>query len=223
MQTPTILLAGFEPFGGDAINPSWQVAQAWHGRRVGSATVQALLLPCVFGQALQVVHGALASTRPQLVLALGQAGGRCDFSIERIAINVDDARIPDNAGAQPVDVPVVPGAPAAYFATLPIKAMVAALRQAGLPASVSQTAGTFVCNHVFFGLMHALAGAGGAAKGGVRARGGFMHLPWLPTQAAAHPGQPCLPLETLVQGVGLALETAWSVHDDLRAAGGATH
>jgi pyroglutamyl-peptidase len=198
------------------------VAQAWHGQRIGPATVQAVLLPCVFGQALQALHAALASTRPHLVLALGQAGGRCDFSIERVAINVDDARIADNVGARPVDQPVVSGGPAAYFATLPIKAMVAALRQAGLPASVSQTAGTFVCNHVFYGLMHALAHATKAGKGRPT-RGGFMHLPLLPAQAANHPGQPCLPLETLVQGVGLALETAWAVHDDLRVAGGATH
>ncbi len=225
VHTPLILLTGFEPFGGDTVNPSWQVAQAWHGRRIGPATVQAVQLPCVFGQALQALRAALAATAPQLVLALGQAGGRCDFSIERVAINVDDARIADNAGARPVDLPVVAGGPAAYFSTLPIKAMVAALRQGGLPASVSQTAGTFVCNHVFYGLMHALAGAGAGpgGRGHRRARGGFMHLPLLPAQAAAQAGQPCLPLETMVQGVGLALEAAWAVRDDLREAGGATH
>jgi pyroglutamyl-peptidase len=221
MDTPRILLTGFEPFGGDAVNPSWQVAQAWHGRSVAGAQVHAVQLPCVFGAALQALQLALDQTRPQLVLALGQAGGRCDFSIERVAINVDDARIPDNAGASPVDAPVVAGAPAAYFSTLPIKAMVAVLRQAGLPASVSQTAGTFVCNHVFFGLMHALA------RGRRRAvRGGFMHLPLLPAQAAARPGQagmPSLPVATLVDGVGLALQTAWTVQHDLREAGGATH
>ena len=228
MTLPRILLTGFEPFGGDTVNPSWQVAQAWHGCSVDNAQVHAVQLPCVFGQAVQALQIALQRTRPQLVLALGQAGGRCDFSIERVAINVDDARIPDNAGASPVDVPVVPGAPAAYFSTLPIKAMVAALRQAGLPASVSQTAGTFVCNHVFFGLMHALARSRRRGTAGP-ARGGFMHLPLLPAQAAGQAGQfsltsvPSLPLATLVDGVGLALRTAWAVQHDLREAGGATH
>ncbi len=220
MTPARILLTGFEAFGGDSINPSWQVAQTWHGRSIGTARIEAVCLPCVFGDALLALDAALAVTRPQLVLALGQAGGRCDFSLERVAINVDDARIPDNAGRVPIDEPVVAGAPAAYFSSLPIKAMVAALRQAGLPASVSQSAGTFVCNHVFFGLMHRLA------KQRRAVRGGFMHLPLLPEQAADQPGQPSLPLGLLEQGVGLALETAWSLRQaphDLRATGGAEH
>ncbi|MDQ2778537.1 MAG: pyroglutamyl-peptidase I [Pseudomonadota bacterium] len=198
-----ILLTGFEPFGGDSVNPSWQVAEALQGERIGTAQVIALRLPCVFGQALEVLDAALAAHRPALVLALGQAGGRSDFSIERVAINVDDARIADNAGAQPVDMPVVSGAPVAYFSRLPIKAMVVALREAGLPASVSQTAGTFVCNHLFYGLMHALRAA-------PRVRAGFMHLPLLPEQAAAHrlPGQPSMALETQLRGVRLALGCA---------------
>jgi pyroglutamyl-peptidase len=217
---PTLLLTGFEPFGGERINPSWQVAQALQGQTIAGAQVQALCLPCSFGLALHTLRQTLASTRPALVLSLGQAQGRCDFSIERVAINVDDARIPDNAGARPVDQPVVPGGPAAYFSTLPIKAMVAALRAAGLPASVSQTAGTYVCNHVFYGLMHALHG-GPAGAGTQATRGGFIHLPLLPEQAAQHPGQPSLPLATLVDGVRLALQTAWLTHNDLVLSGGA--
>lgn len=211
-----ILLTGFEPFAGASINPSWQVAQALHGQRLGAHTVVAQCLPCVFGQALAVLQSALAAHRPVLVLALGQASGRCDLSLERVAINVDDARIADNAGARPIDLPVVAGAPAAYFATLPIKAMVAALQQAGYPASVSQTAGTFVCNHVFFGLMHSLR-----RQRSVRA--GFMHLPLLPEQAAALPGGPSLPLATLVAAVRLALEVAWATATDLQTSAGAEH
>lgn len=213
-----VLLTGFDAFGGEDLNPSWQVAQALHGQTLptpqGPAPIVAVRLPCVFGAALARLQQALAEHRPQLVLALGQAAGRCDFSLERVAINVDDARIADNAGARPIDEPVVPGGPVGYFSSLPIKAMVAALRQAGLPASVSQSAGTFVCNHVFYGLMHAL-------RGQPAVRGGFMHLPLLPEQAAAHPGQPSLPLPTLVQGVALALATAAQTQADLRAAGGA--
>ena len=213
-RLPSMLVTGFEPFGGESVNPSWQVAQALDGERIGDAVVHACRLPCVFGDALAVLDEALARHAPRVVLALGQAAGRCDFSVERVAINVDDARIPDNAGASPVDEPVVAGAPAAYFATLPIKAIVAALRAQGLPASVSQSAGTFVCNHVFFGLMHRLAGRAGV-------RGGFMHLPLLPEQAARSPGQPSLPLDVMVAGTRTVLAVAAAREADLRQAGGA--
>lgn len=209
-----ILLCGFEPFGGESLNPSAQVVQALHGREVAGALVFGIELPCRFGQVLQVLDSAMAAVQPTLVLALGQAGGRCDFSVERVAINVDDARIADNAGRRPIDKAVVAGAPAAYFAKLPIKAMVAALQAAGLPASVSQTAGTFVCNHVFFGLMHRLHTLPGV-------RGGFMHLPLLPEQAAHQRGQPSMPLATLVQGVEVALAAALAHTVDLRLSGGA--
>ena len=209
-----ILITGFEPFGGEPVNPSWQVAQALDGAAIAGARVVAVQLPCVFGQALSALDMALQRVRPDLVLCLGQAGGRCDFSLERVAINVDDARIDDNAGARPIDEPVVPGGPAGLFATLPIKAMVAALRAQGLPASVSQSAGTFVCNHVFYGLMHRLQAQPGM-------RGGFMHLPLLPEQAARAPGQPSLPLVVLVEGVRVALAAARRTGADLKLPGGA--
>ncbi len=225
MKTPTVLLTGFEPFGGETVNPSALIAQALHGQLLQADGVQArvvaVVLPCVFGAALQALNAALHEHRPLLVLALGQAGGRCELTPERVAINVDDARIADNAGAQPVDRPVVPGGPAAYFSTLPIKAMVAALRAAGVPASVSQTAGTFVCNHVFYGLMHLLKQHPGELSGvlpGVR--GGFMHVPLLPEQAARSSGQPSLPLALQTEGVRLALVAALGQTQDLRVAGG---
>jgi pyroglutamyl-peptidase len=194
-----VLVTGFEPFDGQSLNPSWEVARALHGVVMAGAQVTAVQLPCVFALALPALQQALASHRPDIVLALGQAEGRCDFSVERVAINVQDARIPDNAGAQPIDVPVVAGGPAAYFSSLPIKALVAGLRAAGFPASVSQTAGTFVCNQVFYGLQHALAGQG--------VHSGFMHLPLLPEQAAHWKGAslPSLPASLLVAGVQQAL------------------
>ena len=178
-----ILVTGFEPFGGQSLNPSWEVARALHGLQLQGAQVTAVQLPCVFAQALPALQQALAH-RPDIVLALGQAEGRCDFSVERVAINVQDARIPDNAGDQPIDVPVIDGGPAAYFSTLPIKSLVAGLRSTGFPSSVSQTAGTFVCNQVFYALQHTLAGQG--------VHSGFVHLPLLPEQAAGWPG-PSLP------------------------------
>jgi pyroglutamyl-peptidase len=214
MMKARVLVTGFEAFGGETVNPSWQVAQALRGEVVAGHAVEAERLPCVFGAARAALAAAIERTQPALVLALGQAAGRSDFSVERVAINVDDARIADNAGARPIDEPVIGGAPAAYFSTLPIKAIVAALRAAGLPASVSQTAGTFVCNHVFYALMHALT-----ARPAVR--GGFVHLPLLPEQAArAATAQPSLPLATLIAGTRIMLTTALEAAHDLKLAGG---
>jgi pyroglutamyl-peptidase len=149
--------------------------------------------------------------RPALVIGFGLAAGRAAVTPERVAINVDDARIPDNAGAQPVDRPVVRGGPAAYWSTLPIKAIVAALTREGIPAAVSQTAGTFVCNHVFYGLMHALARTPGV-------RGGFVHVPAVP--AIAKKGQPRLALPRLVAAAALMVAVSLKKGVDLRRSGG---
>lgn len=208
----TLLLTGFAPFGGEDLNPSWEAVRRLDGERLGDLTVVAAQLPTEFGTALKMLDDLLDHHRPTLVVAVGQAGGRAELSLERIAINVDDARIPDNAGRQPIDEPVVAGGPAAYFSTLPIKAMVHALRAAGIPAAVSQTAGTFVCNHVFYGLQHRLQGTG--------VRGGFIHIPYLPAQAAAQPGAPSMALETLVAGLRLALTCAATTGEDLCEGGG---
>lgn len=208
----TLLLTGFAPFGGEALNPSWEAVRRLDGERLGDLPVVAAQLPTEFGAALRVLDELLERHRPTLVVAVGQAGGRAELSLERIAINVDDARIPDNAGRQPIDEPVVAGGPAAYFSTLPIKAMTRALRDAGIPAAVSQTAGTFVCNHVVYGLLHRLQGTG--------VRGGFIHIPYLPTQAAAQPGAPSMALETLIAGLRLAITCAATTQADLREGGG---
>ena len=209
------MLTGFEPFGGDAVNPSWQVARALHGESVGGAVVVAVQLPCVFGRAISVLQTALLQHRPQLVLCLGLAAGRAEMSVERVAINLDDARIPDNAGVSPLDQPVVPGAPAAYFSTLPIKAMVHAMQQGGVPAAVSHSAGTFVCNHVFYGLMHGL-------RRRRAVRGGFMHVPLLPDEAAAQ-GRPALDLQAQCHAVRLALQAALAHAQDRRETGGSLY
>ncbi len=175
-----VLITGFEPFGGETVNPSWEVVKQLDGMIIRGQQVVAKQLPCVFGEALTVLKAALETYQPRLTIAVGQAGGRVDITVERVAINVDDARIPDNKGQQPIDEPIVANGPAACFSTLPIKAIVSALRQQGIPASVSQTAGTFVCNHVMYGLLHQLQGKRGQ-------KGGFIHIPYLPEQAAAHP------------------------------------
>lgn len=211
-KPPRVLLTGFDPFGGDALNPSWLVAQALHRKTVAGHRVVAAQLPTEFGASLDRLRALMADHRPVLVICLGLAATRAALSLERIAINVDDARIADNTGAQPIDTPVVAGAPAAYFSTLPIKAMQQAIQGAGVPAEISQTAGTFVCNHVFYGLMHRLA----TARGLKGARGGFIHVPMLPEQ-----GAPSLPLETMVEGVRVGIRTALSSPHDVRAVGGA--
>ena len=199
-----LLLTGFEPFGGDVLNPSWEIARALDGTTVGSARVVACQLPCVFGRAPQVLRQALAQGPFALVVALGMAGSRTGLSFERIAVNLDDAPIPDNAGQQPVDMAVLPQGPAAYFSTLPVKRMVDAVRAAGIAADTSQTAGTFVCNHVFYHLMHGLAGLPNAP------RAGFVHVPVLPQQQALHPQGQAMALDMQVEGVRVALQAALS-------------
>lgn len=224
-----VLLTGFEPFDKDPLNPSWEVARAldgWQPAAMNAAcTVRAVQLPCVFGDAIARLDEAMAQWQPTLVICLGLAGGRTEITPERVAINVDDARIPDNAGRQPVDTPVQAGGPAAYFSTLPIKAMVRDMRVAGVPAAVSNSAGTFVCNHIFYALMHRLAapGMGTAVAGGGAVRGGFIHVPALPELAALHPGMPSMALATQVQGLQIAIETALAVRSDVREVGGALH
>jgi pyroglutamyl-peptidase len=202
------LVTGFEPFGGDRINPSFEALRRL-SQRLGGLDITTAALPVIYGAALPALGEAIAAHRPQIVLSVGLAGGRAELSLERVAINIDDARIPDNGGNQPIDRPVVADGPAAYFAALPIKAAVAALRDAGLPAAVSNSAGTFLCNHVFYGLMHL------AATGTGLFRGGFLHVPYLPSQAALVPGAPSMALEQIVEGIEIILAVAAARIDDL--------
>lgn len=213
-RSAPILLTGFEPFGGEPVNPSALIAAALDGARIDGVPVVTRILPCTFAASLHELDAAMQAHAPQLVLCLGQAAGRDGLSLERVAINVNDARIPDNVGAQPIDEPVIADGPTAYWSTLPIKAMCAGLQQAGIACGVSQSAGTFVCNHVFYGLMHRLA-----ARPGVR--GGFMHVPLLPEQSTRRPGHTSMPLDTMIDGVRRSLALALRHHTDLRTVGGA--
>lgn len=167
-----ILLTGFEPFGGDPTNPSIEAARRAAELLDGTGQpATAVELPCVFSEAPGALRRALERHCPELVICTGLNAGAGAIMLERAALNVIDARIPDNAGEQPVDVPVIPGGPAAYFTTLPIKRTLDALQSAGVPAQVSQSAGTFACNQVFYTLMHELGGSGNGI------RGGFVHVP----------------------------------------------
>ncbi len=198
---PRILLTGFDPFGGESINPSWEAVRTLHGKRMGGHLIVAQQLPTEFAGSLRELKAAVREMAPTIVLGVGQAGGRQQLSIERVAINVQDARIPDNAGAQPVDEPVIAGGPAAYFSTLPIKAMLAALHAQGLPAEISNSAGTYVCNQIAYAMLHLAA-----KRRGMRA--GFIHIPYLPAQAAKRHGPASMALADVVRGLEIALRTA---------------
>ena len=215
-RSRAVLLTGFAPFGGDGANPSWEAVRLLDGTRIAGHRVATRCLPVEFGRSLRELRAAIREHAPSLVVCVGLAAGRPQLQVERVAINVDDARIPDNAGASPIDAPVVPGGPAAYFATLPIKAIAEALRAAGIPAAVSQTAGTYVCNHVFYGLMHAL-------RRTPRVRGGFIHVPYAPADAVRHPGAPSLPVELAAEALRIAVRTALDTPTDRRIAAGAEH
>ncbi|MBT2415692.1 pyroglutamyl-peptidase I [Streptomyces sp. ISL-12] len=213
-----VLITGFAPFDGERVNPSWQAASLVAAEPPAGLTVTATELPCAFGDSLDALREAVRTVGPDLVLCLGQAGGRPGVTVERVGINVDDARIPDNKGRQPVDEPVVPDGPAAYFSTLPVKACVAAMREAGVPAAVSHTAGTFVCNHVAYGLGHLIA------TEFPHIRGGFVHVPWAPEQVTD--GQaPALPPATVAHGLRALLTAAarTPAGQDLKVTEGATH
>ena len=204
----SVLLTGFEPFDNAPINPSWEAVRRLDGVQLSEGVqIVARCLPCAFATAAETLLQLINELQPAMVIATGLGPGRSDISIERVAINVNDARIPDNLGAQPIDTAVVEGGPAAYFSTLPIKGMVKAVRDVGIAASVSQTAGTFVCNQVFYRLQHALAGTG--------VRSGFIHVPGLPES-----GEPSMALSTIVEGLRVATLAAWQTQADVVLAGG---
>ncbi|MEA3213155.1 MAG: pyroglutamyl-peptidase [Chthoniobacter sp.] len=212
-QIETVLVTGFEPFAGEAINPAGEIAQWLDGAEIEGHRVIGAILPCVFGASATVLKKLIQACAPRLIVCLGQAGGRAEISLERVAINVDDAPIPDTAGNLPVDRPIAPRGPAAYWSRLPIKAIVAAVRREGIPASVSQTAGTYVCNHVFYALMHELAHRRPEARLHA-ATGGFIHVPYLPQQARGHqalpegPCPPSLPLDAMTRAIEIAVRVS---------------
>lgn len=212
-----LLLTAFDPFGGEPINPALEAVKLV-ADQLGSVEVVKQEVPTVFGKSIRVVQEAIAREQPDAVLCIGQAGGRYDLTPERVAINMDDARIKDNEGNQPVDVPIFEDGAPAYFTTLPIKAMVQAIRSVGIPASVSNSAGTFVCNHLMYGVLYTLA------KDYPGVRGGFMHVPFVPSQVVNRPTPaPCLSMELIAKGIEAAIGAIAEHEQDLVAAEGKTH
>ncbi|HJA35714.1 MAG TPA: pyroglutamyl-peptidase I [Firmicutes bacterium] len=211
-----VLVTGFEPFGGETVNPAQQIVERLP-QQVAGAQVVRRIVPCVFGRSIEAVRQAVEQERPDVVICIGQSGGRDAICPERVAINISDARIPDNAGNQPIDEPIFADGQNAYFSTLPIKAIAAAVRQAGIPCQVSNTAGTYVCNHLMYGLLYHIQ----RSFPGVR--GGFIHVPFLPQQVEQKPGTPSLPLDDMVQAILIAIETCVNTRQDVHTAEGAEH
>lgn len=209
-----VLVTGFEPFDGEKTNPSWQICRQL-GSEIAGVRVETCLVPCEFRRAIEVVAAAIERVHPTFVVCLGQAGGRQRLGVERVAINVDDARIPDNAGAQPVDEFIAANGPPAYFASLPVKAMAIAMRAAGVPTEVSNSAGTFVCNHLMYGVLHYIAASGH------RARAGFIHVPYSEEQVHDKPDTPSMAMATMVKGVRAAIVAVHEHRHDIKAAEGA--
>ena len=191
-----IIVTGFDPFGGETINPSIECVKALP--EIEGVELIRLELPTVFKESAKRLNEVINDVKPDAVLSVGQAGGRPGITMERIAINVDDARIPDNISQQPIDETIQTEGEAAYFTTLPIKRIVKAIREAGIPAEVSNSAGTFVCNHIMYQALFA------ATKADKPFKAGFMHIPFIPEQTT---DKPSLPLEESTKAVQIAIET----------------
>ena len=207
-----LLLTGFTPFAGETINPALEAVKRVKPELAGMEIVK-LEVPTVFGESVRLVQEAIEREQPDFVLSVGQAGGRAAVTPERVAINVDDARIPDNAGQQPIDVPIFVDGENAYFATLPVKAMAEAIRKAGLPSALSNTAGTYVCNHLMYGVLYYLD-----KRPSMKA--GFIHVPYIPEQVKDKKEMPALPLSDIVRGLEAAIQAVEENELDLKKAFG---
>lgn len=208
-----ILLTAFDPFGGEKINPALEAVKLVKAEDLTAELIK-LEVPTVFHKSIKTVQEAMRKHKPDAVLCVGQAGGRFQLTPERVAINLDDARIADNEGQQPVDEPVFADGADAYFASLPIKAMVESIKAENLPAAVSNTAGTFVCNHLMYGVLYTIA------KEFPQCRGGFIHVPFIPAQVVDKANTPCLSLNDIARGLTASLQAIIAHEHDVKISGG---
>ena len=207
-----LLLTAFTPFDGERINPALEAVKLVKDK-IGKLKIVKLEVPTVFGKSIETVREAIEREKPDFVLSIGQAGGRAEITPERVAINLNDARIPDNEGNQPIDEPIFPDGENAYFSTLPVKAMVEAIRKEGLPSSLSNSAGTYVCNHLMYGVLYYLD-----KRPSMKA--GFIHVPYIPEQVKDKKGMPALPLSDIVRGLEAAIQAVEENEPDLKKAFG---
>ena len=212
-----ILVTGFDPFGGEKVNPALEAVKSLPSE-IHGAEIHWVEIPTVFYKSAEVLETAIVRFQPDAVLCIGQAGGRASLTPERVAINQDDARIPDNQGNQPIDTPIRLDGQAAYFSTLPIKAMVQAIKEEGLPATVSNTAGTFVCNHLMYQALYLVD------KKFPHMRAGFMHIPYMTEQVVNKPNTASMNLTDIVRGIEAAIGAIVDYKDkDIKLVGGTTH
>ena len=208
-----ILVTGFDPFGGEPINPAIESVKRLPDNIAGAEIIK-LEIPTVRKKSLEKIEKAINEHNPDVILSIGQAGGRFDISIERVGINLDDFRIPDNEGNQIIDEPVFPDGENSYFVKLPVKAMVQNVQKNNIPASVSYTAGTFVCNHVLYGVMYLIE------KKYKGKKSGFIHIPFLPQQVVDKKNMPSMELDTIVKGLTAAIEAIVKNNEDIKEVGG---
>ena len=208
-----ILVTGFDPFGGEKINPALEVIKLLP-KKIGKNEIKILEIPTVYKKSIEKIDKEIESYNPDYILSIGQAGGRTDISIERIAINIDDFRIKDNEGNQPIDEKIYLDGENAYFSTLPIKAIQNEITKNNIPASISNTAGTFVCNHVFYGVRYLVE------KKYKGKKSGFIHIPYLPEQVIGKADTPSMSLDNILKGITIAIETIFSIENDIKKLGG---
>ncbi|AOT69612.1 pyroglutamyl-peptidase I [Geosporobacter ferrireducens] len=208
-----VLVTGFEPFGGESVNPSFEAVKNLDHTIAGAQIVKAQIAT-VFNKSIHQLEKLIIKEQPDIVICVGQAGGRYDISIERIGINIDDARIKDNEGNQPIDKPIFEDGENAYFSNLPVKAMVREVKNANIPASVSNTAGTFVCNHIFYALLYLIH------KKYPEIRGGFIHVPFCAHQIIDKPNTPYMDIDKITEGLKYAIKAAIEHREDIKTTGG---
>lgn len=208
-----VLITGFDPFGGEKINPALEAVKKLPDTIEGAEVIK-LEIPTVFRKSLEKIEENIKLHNPDIVISVGQAGGRFGVTPERVAINIDDARIKDNEGNQPIDTVIYEDGEAAYFSNLPIKAMVKEMQEGGIPATVSNTAGTFVCNHVMYGILYM------AQKKYPNIRGGFIHVPYIPSQVVTKPNTPSMSIDDIAKGLELSIKASVLNTSDIKAIGG---
>ena len=209
-----VLITGFDPFGEEKMNPALEAVKKIKDE-ISSAKIIKLEIPTVFRKSLQKLEQGIKEHNPDIVICVGQAGGRFDITTERVAINIDDARIKDNEGNQPLDIAIFEDGENAYFSTLPIKAMVKEIQKNGIPASVSNTAGTFVCNHIMYGLLYIID------KKFNNVKGGFIHVPFTPSQVVDKKNIPSMCLEDIIKGLECAIKASLENDCDINTVEGA--
>lgn len=202
------LVTGFDPFGGESINPAYEAVKKMSDEISGCKVIKQEL-PTVFYKSLEVLEAAIERENPDIVICVGQAGGRYELSLERIGINLDEARISDNDGQKPMGSPIKEDGQTAYFSSLPNKAILKEMIEGKVPAILSYTAGTYVCNHVLYGLMYAIE------KKHQHIRGGFIHVPFLPEQVLAKKNMPYMSLEMITKGLELAVKATVENKNDI--------